>query len=97
MANQLQRLISSVNTTPVFDVDQHTGFMAPEPPTSRLPERWEAWEVALDSAIGAKLQLGDKIGLTASEAMTSERWRAEVREVHFLRLLLARIISEAER
>ncbi|KAF9562566.1 Indoleamine 2,3-dioxygenase [Agrocybe pediades] len=65
-------------TTPAFDVDQLTGFMAPRPPISRLPAPWEAWEAALDSAVEGKIQLGDKLGLTSDEKAQSLRWRNNI-------------------
>jgi len=66
-----------------FDVDPRTGFMASQPPLSRLPAPWDSWESLLDSAINAKLQLGDKIAITEEEKRCSESWRARVREVRF--------------
>ena len=65
----------------VFDIDQHTGFMASDPPLERLPHCWEAWETVLDVAIESKLQVGDKLGLTDKERVTSKRWRDKVRAV----------------
>ncbi|KAF7307896.1 Indoleamine 2,3-dioxygenase [Mycena kentingensis (nom. inval.)] len=64
-----------------FDVDNRTGFMPPQPPPSRLPEEFEAWEVALDDAIAADLKLGDKPDITLVEAARSEDWRRSVREM----------------
>jgi indoleamine 2,3-dioxygenase len=58
-----------------FDVDTRTGFMPPEEPIKRLPSGWEEWEVILDKAMQAKLQLGDKIGLSEDEAVQSDSWR----------------------
>lgn len=81
MTNTLEQLKSFIPVAPVFDVDQRTGFMAPEPPIPRLPDAWEAWEATLDAAIEAKLRLGDKIGLMESEATVSRQWRHSVREV----------------
>ncbi|KAF9476208.1 Indoleamine 2,3-dioxygenase [Pholiota conissans] len=81
MSTPLQHLKSSAQTSQVFDVDPHSGFMAPEPPISRLPEKWEAWEIVLDNARAAKLQLGDKVGLATSEASISASWRKEVRKM----------------
>ncbi|KAF8972322.1 Indoleamine 2,3-dioxygenase [Flammula alnicola] len=81
MANPLEQLKSTIPVTQVFDVDQRTGFMAPQPPISRLPGAWDAWESILDDAIEAKLQLGDKIGLTAAEATSSKHWRNRVRKM----------------
>jgi len=65
----------------VFDVDQRTGFMEPKPPLSRLPEKWEVWEAALDTAVEARLQPGDKVGLTEAETAASKQWRDSVRKV----------------
>ena len=67
--------------TKVFDIDQHTGFMASDPPLDRLPHCWEAWEIVLDVAIESKLQVGDKLGLTDEEKAKSKRWRDRVRAV----------------
>ncbi|KAJ3488164.1 hypothetical protein NLJ89_g11645 [Agrocybe chaxingu] len=67
----------------VFDVDQRTGFMAPHPPPARLPEAWETWEAMLDAAVEAKLQIGDKVGLTVQEVAASKEWRIRAREVGF--------------
>lgn len=88
MSNILEQFKTSIPVTHVFDVDQRTGFMAPEPPISRLPDTWNLWESALDNAIEAKIQLGDKVGLTASEAAASSIWRTSVRQVRLrLRIL----------
>ena len=65
----------------VFDIDQHTGFMAPNPPPDRLPQHWEGWEILLDTAVESKLQVGDKLGLTEEERTISRRWRETVRAV----------------
>lgn len=83
MAGALEQLKMSIRfpVAHIFDVDQRTGFMPPQPPLRRLPEKWEAWEVALDSAVEAKLQLGDKVGLTEAEAAASKQWRESVRKV----------------
>lgn len=64
-----------------FDVDNRTGFMAPRPAIARLPIEWEVWEELLDGAVSAKLQLGDKLGLTHGEAKASREWRTRAREV----------------
>ena len=64
-----------------FDVDTRTGFMPPQPPLSRLPDPWQPWEEALDDAVSARLQLGDKKDLTQKDQERSARWRARVREV----------------
>ena len=65
----------------VFDIDQHTGFMAPDPPPDRLPRHWEDWEILLDTAVKSKLQVGDKLGISEEERAISKRWREEVRAV----------------
>ena len=65
----------------VFDVDQHTWFMGPDPPLDRLPQPWEAWEIILDAAVESKLQLGDKLGLTEKEKAISKEWRNGVQAV----------------
>lgn len=67
-----------------FDVDTRTGFLPPQPPTSRLPPFWGQWEVILDDAISQGLQLGDKISLSDCERRTSETWRHRVRKVGIL-------------
>ncbi|KAF8072250.1 Indoleamine 2,3-dioxygenase [Lyophyllum atratum] len=68
----------------VFDVDPQSGFMPPEAPLLRLPTSWEPWEVVLDAAIAAKLQLGDKPGLLKKEKKTSASWRRRVRQLPLL-------------
>jgi indoleamine 2,3-dioxygenase len=65
----------------LFDIDQHTGFMASDPSPDRLPHFWEAWEIVLHVAIESKLQVGDKLGLTDKERAMSKRWRDRVRAV----------------
>jgi hypothetical protein len=64
-----------------FDVDTKSGFMPPEPPLARLPEKWEIWESALEQAIEDKLQLGDRFGLTNAEVTKSASWRANLSKV----------------
>lgn len=66
-----------------FDVDPRTGFMASQPPLSRLPAPWDVWELMLDNAIHAKLRPGDKLDITEDEKNGSERWRVCVRNVRF--------------
>lgn len=83
MDSPLQHIKSSIQGGHVFDVDERSGFMAPEPPIARLPESWNAWETALECAIAAKLQTADKVGLTTLDASTSREWRACIREVRF--------------
>ena len=77
MANASEQPQTSIQF-PVANVDQRTGFMEPQPPLSRLPEKWE---VALNTAVRARLQLGDKVGLTEAEVAASKQWRDSVREV----------------
>nr|BAM73287.1 indoleamine 2,3-dioxyganese b [Coprinopsis cinerea] len=77
---------NGVPVSHVFDVDPHTGFMAPQPPIPRLPEQWEQWEAMLDLATNSKLQCGDKVGLTEVEAQASESWRAQIRKMPILPL-----------
>ena len=72
-----------VTVTGVFDINEHTGFMASVPPPDRLPPPWEAWEVLLDAAVESNLQLGDKLDLTEQERITSKRWRDRVRMVRY--------------
>jgi len=78
---QVSHSLAKMVTVTVFDIDQHTGFMAPEPPPDRLPRFWESWEIALDAAVKSKLQVGDKVGLTEEERTISKRWRERVRAV----------------
>ncbi|KAG6873476.1 hypothetical protein C0995_015179 [Termitomyces sp. Mi166 len=68
----------------VFDVHPQSGFMPPEAPLARLPPAWEPWEMILDAAITARLQLGDKLGITEQEKTASESWRANVRRMPLL-------------
>jgi indoleamine 2,3-dioxygenase len=81
MVNSSTEIDTLIPITRDFDVDNRTGFMAPRLPILRLPRLWEPWESILDAAIDAKLQLGDKIGLTGVEAEESREWRAKVRKV----------------
>ncbi|KAF8992282.1 hypothetical protein BDQ17DRAFT_1459564 [Cyathus striatus] len=78
------RTKASVPDSVIFDVDQRTGFMASEEPLTRLPEPWEPWESTLDAAVDARLQLGDKPGITAEDIDRSSVWRVRVRELPFL-------------
>jgi len=64
-----------------FGIDAHTAFLA-NPPLSRLPPEWEAWEAALDDAVQQKLQLGALRGLSEDEKQKSEEWRSRVRDVN---------------
>ena len=64
-----------------FDVDTRTGFMPPQPPTSRLPQFWGEWEIILDDAISHGIQIGDKVSLSDCERRKSETWRHRVRKV----------------
>ena len=64
-----------------FDVDTRSGFMPPDPPVTRLPSQWEAWEAALDEAIDNKLQLGDRAGLSEEDRRNASSWQAHVRQV----------------
>ncbi|KAF4615791.1 hypothetical protein D9613_012456 [Agrocybe pediades] len=72
-----------------FDVDTRTGFMPPEPPIRRLPEEWEAWEGALESAIKDRLILGEEVAKLDGvdrdrEYEKSEKWRSRVRSLPIL-------------
>ncbi|KAF8896021.1 Indoleamine 2,3-dioxygenase [Infundibulicybe gibba] len=67
-----------------FDVDNRTGFMPPQQPLHRLPLEWNIWETALGDAVEKKLQLGDKPGISVTEARTSEDWRNAVRALPIL-------------
>jgi indoleamine 2,3-dioxygenase len=78
MSNSLAKIVTVAE---VFDIHQHTGFMAPDPPLHRLPHHWEAWEILLDSAVENRLQVGDKLGLSEEEITISRRWRETVRAV----------------
>lgn len=66
-----------------FDVDTRTGFMPPQPPLLRLPQKWEEWEETLDDAILRKLQLADKVGITEADKLRASDWQARVRKVSF--------------
>ena len=66
-----------------FDVDARSGFMAPQPPLTRLHEFWEAWEDALELALSRKLKLGSASDLSPAEAAESEEWRQGVRKVSY--------------
>lgn len=70
-----------------FDVDNRTGFMPPQAPITRLPALWEPWELVLDEAVGKRIQLGSKPGLSALEEATSEAWRSRVRTVSASRIM----------
>ncbi|PPR01838.1 hypothetical protein CVT24_001726 [Panaeolus cyanescens] len=83
-AAHLEALKTAIPVAHVFDVDQRTGFMAPEPPLARLPDPWELWEQMLDEAVSSRLQLGDKLGLTPEEAETSRLWREKVAKMPVL-------------
>ncbi|KAG6864594.1 hypothetical protein C0991_008446 [Blastosporella zonata] len=69
---------SGIQDAQPYDVNPHSGFMPPEEPIARLPISWEPWEAILDAAISAKLQLGDKLGLSEKDRATSRAWRASV-------------------
>lgn len=66
-----------------FDVDNRTGFMPPQPPLTRLPPRWEQWELALEDGLASKLQLADKPDLSDEDRRRAILWQARVREVRF--------------
>ncbi|KAG5350008.1 hypothetical protein C0989_000725 [Termitomyces sp. Mn162] len=68
----------------VFNVHPDSGFMPPKAPVARLPSSWEPWEKILDAAVAARLQLGDKLGITEEEKATSESWRVNVRRMPLL-------------
>ena len=78
---QSSSLVEMAFVAQLFDIDQHTGFMAPNPPPDRLPHYWEEWEILLDTAVKSKLQVGDKLGLSEEERAISKRWRETVRAV----------------
>ncbi|KAJ3488165.1 hypothetical protein NLJ89_g11644 [Agrocybe chaxingu] len=67
-----------------FDVDTRTGFLPPQAPISRLPATWESWETALEDAIAARLQLGEKSDLSDSDKKKSQEWRERVRKLPVL-------------
>jgi hypothetical protein len=66
-----------------FDVDVRSGFMPPEPPISRLPPEWAAWEEILDDAVQSspRLKVGDYADISAEETERSRRWRDSVQDV----------------
>ncbi|KAI0035381.1 tryptophan 2,3-dioxygenase [Vararia minispora EC-137] len=76
-----------------FDVDNRTGFMPFEPPLARLPSEYEAWEVLLDEAQAAPLQLGRRSELTQEQRDCSATWRARIRE---LPIILTTSLHESE-
>jgi hypothetical protein len=80
LVHQSSSLAKMATVAEVFDIDQHTGFMAPDLP-DRLPQCWEDWEILLDAGVKSKLQVGDKLFLSAEERATSKRWRETVRAV----------------
>ncbi|TCD63555.1 hypothetical protein EIP91_005226 [Steccherinum ochraceum] len=67
-----------------FDVDNSTGFMPPQPPLARLPPLWEAWELALEDGLAAKLQLADKPDQSDTDRNRARHWQARVRELPVL-------------
>ena len=81
LVQQSSSLAKISTVAEVFDIDQHTGFMSPDPPPDRLPQHWEVWELLLDTAVESKLQVGDKLGLSEEERKVSKRWRETVRAV----------------
>lgn len=85
MSNSLAKMITS-DVAEVFDINQRTGFMAPDPPLDRLPHYWEAWEILLDTAVESNLQVGDKLGLSEEQKAISNRWRETVRVVRTIPL-----------
>jgi len=80
----LAQLAQLVDTTTLaahdFDVDNRTGFMPPEPPVTRLPEEYDAWELVLEEA-SQRLKLGTREDLTDDDRAVSSRWRAQVESV----------------
>jgi indoleamine 2,3-dioxygenase len=64
-----------------FDVDNRTGFMPFDPPLTRLPGEYEAWEILLDEAQVEPLQLGRRPDLTQEQRGRSAAWRVRVRDV----------------
>lgn len=64
-----------------FDVDNRTGFMPPEPPLTRLPSEWEAWEVVLDSALTKRLKLYHGPTTSDDDRAESAAWRGGVHKV----------------
>ena len=90
LVHQSSSLAKTATVSEVFvDIDQHTGFMAPNPPPDRLPQDWENWEIILDMAVKSKLQVGDKLGLSDEERAISKRWREAVRAVGTTPLLMS--------
>ncbi|KAF8529802.1 Indoleamine 2,3-dioxygenase [Gautieria morchelliformis] len=64
-----------------FDVDIRTGFMPPQPPLSRLPPQYEAWEEVLERATAQRLKLGERDDLTEEDRANSATWRQTVRDM----------------
>lgn len=83
MNEPLQQIKSSIQGAYAFDVHESSGFMPPEPPIAYLPQQWIRWELALESAINGRLQLGEKVNLTHAESSVSKDWRQSICEVRF--------------
>lgn len=64
-----------------FDVDEETGFLPSQPPLSRLPPHYDAWEQALDNASALRMKLGERDDLTSNDRVDSAEWRRNIREV----------------
>ncbi|KAF5326962.1 hypothetical protein D9619_004337 [Psilocybe cf. subviscida] len=81
--NAIQPAASEDSFGAQYNIDRHTGFMAPRPRT-RLPGPWDLWEDTLDIARQANLQVGDKIGLKPAEEAASRAWRDTARQMQVL-------------
>ena len=64
-----------------FDVDNHTGFMPPQPPLAHLPGEWGAWEATLDYALTKRLKLYDGPTTTDDDRSEAATWREGVYKV----------------
>ncbi|KAF9459939.1 Indoleamine 2,3-dioxygenase [Collybia nuda] len=67
-----------------FDINFDTGFLPRQTPLLRLPSKWEAWELILESAIHDRIKLGETSGLSEEEREKSESWRNHVRALPVL-------------
>jgi indoleamine 2,3-dioxygenase len=79
--NTIERAVINIDAAQEFGLDIRTGFMPSEPPLARLPIKWEQWEIILDRAQKARLQLGGSAISSPAHAAHSERWRSQVRNV----------------
>ncbi|KZS93939.1 Indoleamine 2,3-dioxygenase [Sistotremastrum niveocremeum HHB9708] len=67
-----------------FDVDPRTGFMPHQPPLTRLPDKWELWESALDAVLTHPFIVGDSLAITTADLERSEVWRQRIEKMPIL-------------